>query len=227
MVNTCFEGLSMGSNAKTIRRGATAIAAVAAIGALGACSNAGQQPAAGGAAAAPVTQALTTVPAPKISDTRSTPPVAGTGSATAPRPAATDASLLGPGGYGALKLGMSRSAALATGLLSPAKPGAASGCTGHDVVGHATGADSVGVYVSPTRGVAHISAVPGWHTPEHIGLGATKAQVTAAYPKLEVGINGAHTLVPGNVQAVYRFELDQAGKVTSLALELAEQDCAN
>lgn len=145
------------------------------------------------------------------------------------RTGAADTSVLGPDGYGALKLGMSRSAALASGVLSPAKPVASdpAGCTGHDIVGHATGADSVGVYVSPTQGVVQIAATAGWRTPERIGIGASKAQVRAAYPDLVVNTNGAHASVPGNARAVYRFNLDPAGKVTVFELALAHQECTN
>lgn len=137
------------------------------------------------------------------------------------RPAA-----LGPLGYGTLRLGMTARQLRGSGLLIGKVRGGATGCSGYDLRTHRTPKGSVGVYYSPRLGIASIFAVGGMRTPQGIGVGSTLAQVERAYPKLARGVNGSSAPVPGNPKAVYSLLLS-GGRVTSLALDLAGQDCHN
>ncbi|GAA4542341.1 hypothetical protein [Amycolatopsis samaneae] len=66
-----------------------------------------------------------------------------------------------------------------------------------DTATRAGGRGNAGLGVARRRGRAGCEAPVG----VHVGLGATKAQVTAAYPNLVEGINGSHAPVPGNARA--------------------------
>ncbi|MFE9204039.1 hypothetical protein [Micromonospora sp. NPDC007230] len=138
--------------------------------------------------------------------------------------------VLGPDGLGALKLGMSKKEAVATGMISnfgnldqqafPACPARA------EVTG-----DGAVVLWSTRLGVATIEAPTGVKTAEGIGVGSSRASVRQAYPSWR-GIDGTPphdegrglVPVPGNPDARYRIVV-QNGKVQSITLQFARQDC--
>ncbi|MEU9025190.1 hypothetical protein [Actinomadura sp. NPDC048394] len=133
---------------------------------------------------------------------------------------------LGPLGYGTLRLGMTAQQLRGSGLLVGKVRAGANGCSGYDLRTRRTPKGSVGVYYSARYGIVSIFAVGGMRTPQGIGVGSTLAQVKHAYPKLANGVNGASSPVPGNPKAVYSLLL-AGGRVTSLALDLAGQNCHN
>ncbi|MFB4302200.1 hypothetical protein [Actinomadura sp. NTSP31] len=167
------------------------------------------------------------VSAPAIGAT-STPDLGGGGRRTAPRKttAPPGAATLGPLGYGALRLGMKAARLRGSGLLVGKVRGRAGGCDGYDLRTHRTPKGSAGVYYSARLGITTIFAVGGMRTPQGIGVGSTLAQVKHAYPRLATGVNGSSAPVPGNPHAVYSLLLKD-GRVTSLALDLAGQNCHN
>jgi len=199
-----------------------------------------------GGAAAPVTAAPSTVPtsAPSYSSAPASAPAStGTGSpsaaatetASATRPATM---ILGPKGFGALKLGMSASQATATGLIttwapinpSDPAPAGAKGCN----VRTSLKRDTTGngwVYYSTELGVDVIDAFPGVATPEGISIGSTRAALLKAYPSWKnvadpqtTGDGRGYVKVPGNSAALYRIAIAN-GFVTQLTLQHAHQDC--
>jgi len=154
-----------------------------------------------------------------------------TSSSPAPSSPATPA-VLGPDGFGALKLGMTAEQATATGLVAR-WPAAGDGCAQNtflkSATGEATGAEGR-VYLND-RGVQIIEAYPGVRTPEGVGVGTSRAALFKAYPGWrnvadeDPRADGrGQVAVPGNSKAVYRI-VTIDGKVTELALQDENQDC--
>ncbi|MFI7430368.1 hypothetical protein ACIBPB_25530 [Micromonospora sp. NPDC049836] len=150
--------------------------------------------------------------------------------APAPADAAAPSTVLGPDGLGALKLGMSKKAAEATGLITAfanPDPSVASDCPARAKLKDEKGL----VWWSTRLGVAAIEVPEGIRTAEGIGVGSTRDSVGRAYPTWR-GIDGTppndtgHGRVPvsGNPDAVYRIDV-QDGTVRSVTLQLAHQDC--
>ena len=149
-------------------------------------------------------------------------PVTGEPSASPAAQPPSSTVTLGPEGYGPLRLGMTRKQALSTGAL-------------RDCVMPQTGglcpelrdapAGEGSVCISDTLGLAAIFAFPGLHTAEGIGVGASRAEVTRAYPNLTSGTHGMSTPTSQNPRAVYIIGFDGGGRVAELILALPDQDC--
>jgi hypothetical protein len=179
----------------------------------------------GGCAVKPPQGSSTVEPAPSTPAASASP----SGSASAPITAQ-----LGPGGYGALALGMTKSQAMATGLATGISGN--NGTCGADGDGRLNGAipadasDLEGkLFFSTTTGkLVIIGAMSGVATPEGVHLGSLVKEVKKAYPKWK-GSEGEQGLgfvkVPGNATALYRIYID-AGQVLELTLQTADQDCA-
>ncbi|WP_144121900.1 hypothetical protein [Catellatospora sichuanensis] len=197
------------------RPAAALAAAVLAAVLLGACgSGTGTGPSANPAG----TPAATTPAAPSTSASPVPPPPA-------------DALLLGPTGYGRLRLGMTQAQAAATKLITPLA-GKQSGCYryAHLVGSPATGEHDIAgrLFFSETLGLAAIYAYSGVKTPEGITVGSTFDELRRAYPSWE-SVSGdkdgrGYVRVPGNAEAIYRIEVG-AGKVIQLSVQLLNQDC--
>lgn len=172
----------------------------------------------------------TTESAPTTATTSSAAPTtAGAAATETTRPAP----VLGPDGFGALKLGMDRDEAVASGAVTPVEE-PAGGCALSQLVGapgdSTPAAPELGagiVHLSSTLGVATIDAYPGVVTPEGIEIGSPVSAVDLAYPDWNPSDNlqrGAAP-VPGNDDAVYRIAFDDAGTVTEVTLQFVDQDC--
>lgn len=154
------------------------------------------------------------------------PTTAGAVASETAQPAPT-APVLGPDGFGALKLGMDRDQAVASGAVAPfefdpgQEPCAPSAALSSAPTGEGT------VFVSRNLGVAAIEAYPGVQTAERIGIGSQVAAVDAAYPDWDPSdhIMRGYAPVPGNDEAMYRIAFDDAGTVTHVALQFVDQDC--
>jgi hypothetical protein len=156
-----------------------------------------------------------------------TPQHATGSSATPPAPGVpvvVSGPLIGPDGYGMLKLGMSVEQAATQGVVLVGPQGK-NVCKTYTFSG--SGVPSGGsAVVSPNAGVAEISPSAAVTTPEGVGAGSRKSDVYSAYP-------GATEVQPGSVSAPtkglgrYVFGLDSSGqRVTAMGLEKINQDCA-
>ncbi len=196
---------------------------VASLLVLGGCAGAPTTPTGSPTASGPVDSSATpAVPAPTSTSPSASPSPGGL--------------TLGPTGYGALLLGMTKAQARATGLVTGVK-GTKGVCGGRPPDGHLAGAayrnqsDLSGklFFSYTTNKLVMIGAMSGVSTPEGIGLGSSAAKVSAAYPSWRPNLPNTPGVdfvsVPGNRAASYRiFVLN--GHVTDLVLLSHDQDCA-
>ncbi|MFI9846006.1 hypothetical protein ACIHFD_53900 [Nonomuraea sp. NPDC051941] len=134
--------------------------------------------------------------------------------------------VVGPNGFGGLKLGMSLKQAKAAGITKKID-GGTDGCSGWDLKKYPTGKDNVGLYISPKLGVAAFFAPKAAKTPEGVAAGTAKSQLKKVYPHLKQDTHGFWvTTVPGNTKAYYSFTVLH-GKVTEFGMALKKQDCFN
>jgi hypothetical protein len=146
--------------------------------------------------------------------------------------------VLGPDGIGRLRLGMTEREALATGQ-SSVKPGW-QGRDGSRCFSQTT-PEHLNVMFSNHHGLAVLSGPEQTRTPEGIRVGASVADVAAAYPAVthpelgtaaeQVGLIGnVNAPVPGNPAAIYVFffRLGSADPATArlqaILLSLRDQD---
>ncbi|MFF4618365.1 hypothetical protein [Nonomuraea jabiensis] len=135
--------------------------------------------------------------------------------------------VLGPNGFGGLKLGMPLTRAKATGTITKKIDGGADGCSGWDLKKYPTGKDDVGLYISPKLGVAAFFAPKAAKTPEGVAIGTSTSQLKKIYPHLKQDAHGFWvTTVPGNKKAYYSFTVLH-GKVKEYGMALKKQDCFN
>ncbi|MEV4134070.1 hypothetical protein AB0J72_18105 [Dactylosporangium sp. NPDC049742] len=132
--------------------------------------------------------------------------------------------VLGPQGYGALRLGMTKEQAVATGLLTPFDD---SGCPQAFIKGRPEGEGRV--FLSASRGIAAIQAWSTLSTAEGMRVGMPATEARALYPNWTMVdgnlTQGRHfAKVPGNDQAVFRV-LTFGDKVEMVTLQLADQNC--
>ena len=165
-----------------------------------------------------------------------------TTAAPSPTPAPTPARTapaglrLGPNGFGALTMGMTKAEAVATGLTEGTSAGDGTcGLSDGHLLGTAAApvapTDVAGwlVFSGTTDRLVAMYAYPGLTTPEGIGLGSSYADVHAAYPDwtpiAPEGTEGrGHARVPGGAaQGSYRIVIID-DRVIELSLDV-KQDC--
>ncbi len=178
--------------------------------------------------AGPVTPSAS-APATPASSASASAPATPSHSATPTRP--SPPTVLGPTGFGALKLGMTTKKAGATGLIGTWKQGIVPWAC--PLQTHLVGGSGDGALVGydSTTGVEVIEALPGVSTPEGIHLGSTSAQMLRAYPEWSNAEGGAahsdgrgYTDVRGDSKATYRI-VTLKGKVIELTLQDKNQTC--
>jgi hypothetical protein len=133
---------------------------------------------------------------------------------------------LGPFGYGNIKLGMTEAQARATRRIVRKTINVPTKCSTYDLRERRYSGNRAGLYISKKQGVVTISAPGrGVKTPQGIGIGATPAQLKAAYPNLKQNaLYGTFATVPGNPKASYVF-LVSKNAVLGVTLVLTAQDC--
>jgi hypothetical protein len=159
----------------------------------------------------PIGQALTP-PAGASNRTTSMPRPMSTDSPSLSRGPLLSGPVLGPTGYGTLKLGMSFQDAKATEMLAGADTPPTS-CMTYQLSEGTSAVSSASV--SPTGGVFRFTA-DGARTPEGIEVGSTSAQLRAAYRDLAKG-TAAYTASTGSGGS-YVFYVDDQNVVTSWEL---------
>jgi hypothetical protein len=132
--------------------------------------------------------------------------------------------LIGPDGYGRLKLGMTVEQAATQGVVL-AGPQGGNACKTYTFSG--TGVPSGGsALISPNAGVAEISPAASVTTPEGVGRGSMKSDIYSAYPVASEAKPGSVS-APASGTGTYVFGLDSSGqRVAALGLENPKQDCA-
>jgi hypothetical protein len=132
--------------------------------------------------------------------------------------------LIGPDGYGRLKLGMTLEQAATQGVVLNGPQGG-NACKTYTFSG--TGVPSGGsALISPNAGVAEISPAASVTTPEGVGPGSMKSDIYSAYPVATEPKPGSVS-APASGAGTYVFGLDSSGqRVTALGLENPKQDCA-
>lgn len=180
-------------------------------------------------AAAPATRSPTPAGATTGAEPSSFPTAASTATTDA-QPSSTPTAVLGPTGYGTLRLGMSVARAEATGLITTLASQPAGGCnsSGHLLGTPVNAPDQQGtLFFSDHLGLAAIAAYPGVATPRGIAIGSTSKQVKAAYPDWRTfPETGGRGYAKASPTSVYRIVVAPAtGRVTELTLQLTNQDC--
>lgn len=172
-------------------------------------------------------------PTPVATSPSVSPPASPSTSRTSKTPPKAAATVFGPAGLGALKIGMTRKAAEATGLVSGFQ---GDRCGIWHLKDSAAGEADI-VQWSTAKGVIAIPAYGRLATPEGIRVGSTLAQVKRAYSDFTVesvdleedgSFGGTGRAFAGGKDGYdkvhYRFDIDST-KVTRMWLEHDDQDC--
>jgi hypothetical protein len=153
---------------------------------------------------------------------------------SAPSASASRAITLGPDGYGALKLGLTKEQASATGLAVQISQDPTGGC-GDDSDGWLKGAatpteNSVAgrlFFSTSSNKLVAIYAYGEVATPEGLHVGSTASDLRAAYPSWtgDENADGIGSIpIPGNDKAQYRIDIEDKVLV-ELSLDATDQDC--
>jgi hypothetical protein len=202
--------------------GGGAVVGALAVLAMGSLSGCGPTSTTGSSAAAATSQP-TTGPTQPTEPTERTQPARPSGTA---EPTAADRTLRDDG-IGGLSLGLSKKAAMATGLVGPKQGDSSDLCEVHTGKG-----DIQFVYLVAGK-VSIIAVGPAVRLAKGIGVGDTYADLHAKYPQATDGGPGRLSLeAPGaKVAAHYRIGTDAGdqvypdSKITEIALQADDQSC--
>jgi hypothetical protein len=170
----------------------------------------------GAATSTPSTSASSTTTGATASP--ATPPTSATTVTTSPTTSVTATGILGPKGYGSLKLGMSYADAIATGQLEKSK----ASVFGWTVKGH----PDAPVCLKKTGGLMAIFGDSSMATPEGIGLGSTLKQVKGAYPNLKQKLDYFYAPTSATTRYIFLIQADNK-KVHEWNLSTTDQTCFN
>jgi len=170
-----------------------------------------------------------------IGQSSATPPVSGSSIASASPTTAPQPPPLGPRGYGASSLGMTKAEALATGVTAMTATGEGKcGGQGDGYLADSPNTDGEAIagrlfFSAATGRLVAIYAFPGLKTPQGIGLGSSYEELHAAYPSWTPidpsGIDGRGGIpVPGNPDAHYRIVVTDR-MIAEISLDSNKQDC--
>ncbi|WP_020663449.1 hypothetical protein [Amycolatopsis benzoatilytica] len=124
-------------------------------------------------------------------------------------------------GLGAVKLGMTEKQLTDQGVqLTPVKESGS--CTYYDVAG--AGVPAATAVVSADKGVVSVKPDGAAHTPEGVGDGSLKDQVTSTYPGTSE--SSSELVSPTGDQGAYHFTLNSDGAVQGVEVRAKAQDCA-
>lgn len=130
--------------------------------------------------------------------------------------------LLGPDGFGQLKLGMTEQDASAKDV-TLVKTSNNDACVYYEISG--TGVPlATTAWISNAHGLVMIMPRGSVHTPEGIGFGSTRDDVMKRYPATVA--NNSGTFSPASQASTYHFGFDDKGLLDSVMLTSASQDCS-
>lgn len=137
-----------------------------------------------------------------------------------------------PSSYGKLTIGMTRSQAMATGMIQSSS-WTTGDCTFHSFYPGVQATYGNYVVISDKYGVVDITPPPAAkvHTPAGVGIGSTIAQLKAAYPAVTQGGMGYEkfwTIPVPNTDNIYTFVVDaKTNRVNQTYLLKQHEDCVN
>jgi hypothetical protein len=134
----------------------------------------------------------------------------------------TTGPLLGPDGFGQLKLGMTEQDASVKDV-TLVKTGTTDACAYYEISGAGVPL-AITAAISNAHGLVMIMPPSAVHTPEGIGFGSTKDDVMKRYPATAVTKSG--TFSPASQASTYQFGFDAKGQVEGVVLRSTNQDCA-
>ncbi len=181
----------------------------------------------------------TTAPPVSVTTPPAAPSPTPTSTPTPPPPPAPAVPTLGPAGFGALHLGMTKVEAVGTGLTTGTTT-AGKGACGGTGDGYLRGTPNPGgaddlagrlFFSAQTGRLVAMYAFAGVKTPQGLELGSTHGELIAAYSDWDpLPVPGSATdgrggaAVPGNPDAHYRIVVSK-NKVIQLSLDSNSQDC--
>lgn len=133
--------------------------------------------------------------------------------------------IVGPEGYGAIKLGMTLEEALDTGKAVVSRGSGTEWCPGiRFLPEHSETADDA--VISSNLGLAGIFITEAMRTPDGFGIGSTADELRDAHPDAYIEITNSFAIpIPGYPDRQYYAMIDENDRVAEMTLEFIDQDC--